>query len=312
MCYVMIVLGLLGRLFGWHLIWSMSTMMWGPPKRRKRSGWSFLLRAFANGCSAMTGTEAVSNGIPAFKEPKSHNAALTLVAMGIILAPSSSASFLAVHFHVVYWEAEGKTANAVIDQISGAVFGKTGTWAIGYYLTQFFTAAILVLAANTSYADFPRLSSILARDRYLPKQFSNLGDKLVFNNGILMLGVFAALLIVAKNGSVDALIPLYAIGVFLAFTLSQTGMVVHWLKLRQRLADQGGDQRRGRGGHIPGAVDIAFEKFLEGAWVVMVLIALARADVPRHPQPLSGSGAAAQTGQLSAARRRRSKIRCWC
>ena len=114
---------------------------------------------------------------------------MTLVAMGVILGTVFlGISGLAMRLHVVYWENGTQTAHAVIDQISGAVFGKKGTWALGYYLTQFFTAAILVLAANTSFADFPRLSSILARDRYLPKQFSNLGDKLVFNNGIFILG----------------------------------------------------------------------------------------------------------------------------
>ena len=276
MCYVMIAIGLLGPLFGWKPQMQYVNHDWGPTKAAETFGLVILLRAFANGCSAMTGTEAVSNGIPAFKEPKSKNAALTLVAMGIILGTIFlGVSYLAMKLHVVYWESEGKTANAVIDQISGAVFGKTGVGAIGYYVTQFFTAAILVLAANTSFADFPRLSSILARDRYLPKQFSNLGDKLVFNNGIFILGLFAALLVVAKKGSVDALIPLYAIGVFLAFTLSQSGMVMHWLKLRQP-----GWQLKAAINGVGAAatflvlMDIAFEKFLEGAWAVIVLIGL--------------------------------------
>ena len=276
MCVLMIVIGIFGPLVGWPLHKEFVNESWGPVKSGETFGFLVLARAFANGCSAMTGTEAVSNGIPAFQEPKSKNAALTLVAMGVILGTIFlGISYLAMHYHVVYWEAEGKTANAVIDQISGNIFGKSGTWAVGYYLTQFFTAAILVLAANTSFADFPRLSSILARDRYLPKQFSNLGDKLVFNNGIFILGLFAALLIVVKNGSVDALIPLYAIGVFLAFTLSQSGMVVHWWHLRQP-----GWQVKmlinGIGAFATFAVllDIAIEKFAEGAWAVMVLIAL--------------------------------------
>ena len=274
MCYVMIALGILGPLVGWHYHREFINQDWGAGKAAGTFGLVVLLRAFANGCSAMTGTEAVSNGIPAFQEPKSRNAALTLVAMGVILGTIFlGVSWLAVHFHVVYWEADGKTANAVIDQISGAVFGKEGKWAIGYYLTQFFTAAVLVLAANTSYADFPRLSSILARDRYLPKQFSNLGDRLVFSNGIWILGLLAALLVWKFNGSVDALIPLYAIGVFLAFTLSQSGMVIHWYKIKDK------------GWHVKAAIngmgavatflvlcDIAYEKFLEGAWAVMVLI----------------------------------------
>jgi amino acid transporter len=276
MCYVMIALGLLGPLFGWHMHTEYINELWGPSQSGEALGLVVLARAFAQGCSAMTGTEAVSNGIPAFQQPKSRNAALTLIAMGVILGTIFlGISWLAMNLHVVYWEDHGKTANAVIDQISGAIFGKTGTWAIGYYLTQFFTAAILVLAANTSYADFPRLSSILARDRFLPKQFANLGDKLVFNNGILVLAFFAALLIVAKKGSVDALIPLYAIGVFLAFTLSQSGMVRHWFNLR---ATEKGWQVKaainGIGALATFAVliDIAVEKFTEGAWYVMVLI----------------------------------------
>src|SRR5581483_8895402 len=191
MCYVMIALGLIGPLFGWTFHPEYVNQTWpGSADAARHAATTFgivvLLRAFANGCSAMTGTEAVSNGIPAFREPKSRNAALTLVAMGVILGTVFlGISWLAMNLHVVYWEEHGQTANAVIDQISGAVFGKTGKWAFLYLTTQFFTAAILVLAANTSYADFPRLASILARDRFLPKQLANLGDKLVFNNGIL-------------------------------------------------------------------------------------------------------------------------------
>lgn len=273
MCYVMIGLGLLGPLIGWHYHMEYVTTTWNATKSMETFGILVLLKAFANGCSAMTGTEAVSNGIPAFKEPKSQNAALTLVAMGIILGTIFlGISYLAVRFHVVY---QGSETPAVIDQLSGAIFGKKGTWALGYYLTQIFTALILVLAANTSFADFPRLASILAHDRYLPKQLSNLGDKLVFNNGILLLGVFASLLIWVKKGDTDALIPLYAVGVFTAFTLSQAGMVRHWFKLQ----DKGWHVKaviNGLGAFTTGLVlmDIAFEKFKEGAWVVIVLVVL--------------------------------------
>ena len=274
MCYAMIAIGLLGPLVGWRFHPEYVNQSWGPTQAVETFGIVVLLRAFANGCSAMTGTEAVSNGIPAFRAPKSRNAALTLVAMGFLLGTIFlGISFLAMKFHVVYWEANGKTANAVIDQLSGNIFGKTGPWSFAYVITQISTALILVLAANTSFADFPRLASILARDGFLPKQLSNLGDKLVFNNGILLLGVFAALLIVLKKGSVDALIPLYAIGVFLAFTLSQTGMVVHWKKEAGR-----GWQRKalinGIGAVATFAVllDIAFEKFADGAWAIMVLL----------------------------------------
>ncbi len=276
MCYVMIAIGIFGHWFGWTAHTNYVNQNWGPEKAAETFGLVVLLRAFAQGCSAMTGTEAVSNGIPAFKEPKSQNASITLVAMGVILGSIFlGISWLAMNLHVVYWEYKGQTANAVIDQISGAVFGKTGTWAVGYYVTQFFTAAILVLAANTSFADFPRLSSILAHDRFLPKQLSNLGDKLVFTNGIVLLGLFAGLLIVAKNGSVDALIPLYAIGVFLAFTLSQSGMVKHWYKLRNKNWQiKAAINGTGAVATFIVLIDIAYEKFMDGAWAVIVLIVL--------------------------------------
>jgi hypothetical protein len=178
-------------------------------------------------------------------------------------------------FHVVYWENGGNTAPAVIDQLSGAIFGKTGGWSWAYVTTQIFTALILVLAANTSFADFPRLSSILARDGFMPRQLSNLGDKLVFNNGIIVLGVLSALLIVAKNGSVDLLIPLYAIGVFLAFTLSQAGMVRHWINCKEQRW-QLKAAINGLGAAATGIVllDIATEKFLDGAWLVIILVVL--------------------------------------
>ncbi len=282
MCYVMIGVVLIGPFLGWvpHMHEINAVYDQWPAESAKQSAAAFtavvMLRAFANGCSAMTGTEAVSDGIPAFQEPKAKNAALTLAAMGIILGSIFiGVTWLAMHFHVVYWEAEGKTAPAVIDQISGAVFGKSGTFSFAYLLTQFFTAAVLVLAANTAYADFPRLASFLARDRFAPKQFANLGDKLVFNNGIMLLGLFAAVLIVIKQGHVDALIPLYATGVFTAFTLSQSSMVMRWNKLK----GPGWRQKAFINGF--GAVTtaivlgfIVFEKFKEGAWIVIVLIVL--------------------------------------
>lgn len=281
MCYLMIALGILGPLVGWKFHPEYVNQEWPQELAHARSaaeglGIAVLLRAFANGCSAMTGTEAVSNGIPAFREPKSRNAALTLVGMGVILGTIFiGISWLTTQFHVVYWEGGGKTAPAVIDQLSGAIFGKVGPFSALYLITQAATAGILVIAANTSYADFPRLASILARDGFMPKQLSALGDKLVFNNGILLLGVFAGLLIVMKGGNVDALIPLYALGVFLAFTLSQSGMVIHWRKeggpgwVRKALIN-------GLGAVATFIVllDIAVEKFAEGAWMVIILIVL--------------------------------------
>ncbi len=191
-------------------------------------GLALLLNAFARGCSAMTGTEAISDGVPAFQKPESRNAALTLVAMGVILAGLFvGISVLAVRLGVHYVEG----SPPVIDQLNSAVFGKGSPF---YYILQGATVAILVLAANTSFADFPRLSSILARDGYMPRQLANLGDKLTFSNGILVLGVFASTLVIAFGGNTDRLIPLYAIGVFIAFTLSQTGMVFRWKRLRGR------------------------------------------------------------------------------
>ena len=285
LCYLMIALGLFGGIVGWHAhmeqindVYAHVPDEWKNTQRNVGAvGILVLMRAFANGCSAMTGTEAVSNGIPAFQEPKSKNAAQTLLAMGIILGTLfMGVSFLATRLHVVYYDG----APAVIDQISGAVFGKTGAMSLLYLLTQFFTAAILVLAANTSFADFPRLSSILARDSFLPKQFHKLGDRLVYSNGILILGIFAGVLLVVKRGNVDALIPLYATGVFTAFTLSQAGMVHHWLKLK-------GDPEAGKGWQWRMAVNglgafvtfvvlctILIEKFREGAWISVLLTAL--------------------------------------
>ncbi len=282
MCAIMILVPFIGPVLGWkpHLEEIQQVYRDWPPEQAKHSMQTFgalvLLRAFANGCSAMTGTEAVSDGIPAFQEPKSKNAALTLLNMGLILGSIFiGVTWLAMRFHVVYWEAGGKTAPAVIDQISGAVFGKTGTWSFAYLVTQFFTAAVLVLAANTAYADFPRLASFLARDRFAPKQFANLGDKLVFNNGIVILGVFAAILIIAKKGQVDALIPLYATGVFTAFTLSQSSMVMRW----RRLKGPGWMRKACINGF--GALTtlivlsfVVYEKFKEGAWIVLMLIAV--------------------------------------
>jgi amino acid transporter len=186
-----------------------------------------LLGAFSNGCSALTGVEAISNGVQAFKNPESKNASRTLVAMAVLLGimflgTSVLAYLFGVHPH------EDET---VISQFARHIFIGPMGWF--YYVVQAATAAILVLAANTAFADFPRLSSLLARDRFLPRQFANRGDKLVFSNGIIILAVFSSILIVVFAGDTSRLIPLYAVGVFLSFTLSQAGMVRHWLKVRR-------------------------------------------------------------------------------
>jgi len=181
-----------------------------------------LLGAFANGCAALTGIEAISNGVQAFKQPESKNAATTLSWMAaLLIGMFLGASVLSYFFHVHPREHE-----TVISQIARVVF--TGRFGWFYYVVQATTAAILILAANTSFAGFPRLSSLLARDRYLPRQLANLGDRLVFSNGIILLAAFSGLLVWAFRGDTSRLIPLYAVGVFLSFTLSQAGMVVHW------------------------------------------------------------------------------------
>ncbi|MCC6484614.1 MAG: APC family permease [Armatimonadetes bacterium] len=193
------------------------------------------LKAFASGCAAMTGTEAVADGVPAFRKPQPRNAALTLVMMASIMTfLIGGFSLLSTRLHVVYWSTEHQHANAVVEQLSGAIFGSHagGLRAVLYWTMQASTAGILLVAANTAFADFPRLAYFMSRDRFLPRQLANLGDKLVFSNGIGLLGILAIVLIVAFHGSVDALIPLYALGVFTAFTLSQSGMARHWIKLK--------------------------------------------------------------------------------
>lgn len=188
-----------------------------------------LLGAFSNGCAALTGIEAISNGVQAFKKPEADHAAQTLVWMAVLLATMFLGTSVLAYLYGVHPH-ENET---VISQFARLMF--TGGMGWFYYLVQGATAAILVLAANTAFADFPRLSSLLARDRFLPRQFANRGDKLVFSNGIIILAIFSSLLVVAFGGDTSRLIPLYAVGVFLSFTLSQTGMVRHWLKERSEL-----------------------------------------------------------------------------
>jgi amino acid transporter len=188
-----------------------------------------LLGAFANGCAALTGIEAISNGVQAFKQPESKNAAATLSWMAVLLITMFMGASLLAHLFNIH-PSEHET---VISKIARIVF--TGHFGWFYYVVQATTAAILVLAANTSFAGFPRLSSLLARDRFLPRQLANLGDRLVFSNGIVLLAVFSALLVWAFGGDTSRLIPLYAVGVFLSFTLSQAGMVIHWRREGQAL-----------------------------------------------------------------------------
>jgi len=192
-----------------------------------------LLGAFSNGCVALTGIEAISNGIPAFKQPEARNAARTLTWMAVLLTTMFvGTSVMAYFYHVHPHENE-----TVISQFARIIF--TGPMGWFYYVIQGTTALILILAANTSFADFPRLSSLLARDRFMPRQFATRGDRLVFSNGIIILAIFSALLVAAFGGDTSRLIPLYAVGVFLSFTLSQAGMVRHWLKAGRALRSAG-------------------------------------------------------------------------
>jgi amino acid transporter len=225
-----------------------------------------LLTAFSNGCTAMTGVEAVSNGVPAFKPPESKNAASTMVMMAVLsITMFVGITLLAHGYHVVPSEQE-----TVVSQIARGVFGGRG-WP--YYAVQAATMLILVLAANTAYADFPRLASILARDRYVPRQLMNQGDRLAFSNGIIGLSVFASVLLFAYGGDTHSLIPLYMIGVFVSFTLSQAGMVVHWRKLKGP-GWKTSAFINGLGAAVTGIVlvVVALTKSREGAWIILLLI----------------------------------------
>jgi amino acid transporter len=228
-------------------------------------GLFLLLRAFASGCTALTGVEAVSDGVPAFKPPEAANARIVLTWLGgTLITLFLGITFLAYDLGVTPLEHE-----TVVSQLGRRIFG-TGFL---YYEIQGVTMLILLLAANTSFADFPRLSFFLARDRFIPRQFANQGDRLVFSNGILILGGLAAILLVIFRGSTHALIPLYAVGVFISFTLSQTSMVRRWLHRRE----EGWWWRaavNGFGALVTAIVllTIAITKFTHGAWIVVLLI----------------------------------------
>jgi amino acid transporter len=266
-----------------------------------------LMRAFAAGCTALTGVEAISNGIPAFRKPESKNAAATLTWMAIIMTTLIlGTGFLAYKLNAHPVGAEETLVSAMARHTFGSGFF--------YYGIQAATAAILVLAANTSFADFPRLASLLAADRFLPRQFANRGDRLVFSNGVVILALLSIVLIVIFKGQEQAMLPLYAVGVFLSFTLSQSGMVIHWLRERKteeakaRILKQEAEQsfhrtedpsaatharerlralERDKGGNwflstiINGAgavitfvvlIVLTVTKFTHGAWAVIVLI----------------------------------------
>jgi hypothetical protein len=234
-----------------------------------------LLKAFSSGATALTGVEAISNGVPAFRRPQARNAAATLAAMGAIaITLFLGISWLATHIDGVIASDE----RSVPSQIASAVLGDGS---IGFYIVQFFTALILILAANTAYQDFPRLASILARDRYMPSQFVNRGDRLVFSNGVIILGVLSSLMIWIFDASLTSLIHLYVVGVFTSFTLSQAGMVRHWIAEGRRGDAQGHGWRVSIVINAVGCVVTAIvlavvilTKFADGAWLSILIMSL--------------------------------------
>jgi amino acid transporter len=304
---VMIVTGLLRHVFGAGLDAESAGYSITPePGFEQVTGLAlvfFVLRAFASGCTALTGVEAIANGVPAFKPPKSRNAATTLALMGGIAATMfSGVTALALFADVQYAEhpcdlvgftaCETEPQRTVIAQIASAVFG--GPTSPGFFYIQAVTALVLILAANTAFNGFPLLGSVLAQDRFLPRQLHTRGDKLVYSNGILLLAGFAALLIAAFQADVNRLIQMYIVGVFTSFTIGQWGMVRHW---NRELRSETDPQARARirrsqainavGGTLTTVVllIIIVTKFTRGAWLVLlvmpVLFLLMRA-INRH------------------------------
>jgi len=234
-------------------------------------GLVLLVRAFAAGCTALTGIEAISDGVPAFKKPEWVNARVTLTVMAVLLTIMFlGLTFLARQYIALPPHAENP--ETVLSQIGRGVFGGRG---LPYALLQAATATILVLAANTAYADFPRLISFLARDSFLPRQLGTLGDRLVFSNGIIVLAVAASILIVIFNATVTALIPLYAGGVFISFTIAQAGMVQRWRRRREP-GWQRGMIVNGIGAltTFVVALIVISQKFFLGAWLLLIIIPL--------------------------------------
>jgi amino acid transporter len=271
-------------------------------------------RAFAQGCTALTGVEAVSNGVPNFKRPKSRNAATTLTIMGL-LAVTMFAGITALasiaHVHIADDPAQlvgaprGYEQKTVIAQLGSAVFGHGS---ILFFLVQAFTAAILVLAANTAFNGFPILASILGGDGYLPRQFARRGDRLVFSNGIVILSLLAGALIWAFDASTTRLIQLYIIGVFVSFTLSQTGMVRHWGHELRRLSDPARRRaiHRSRAINFVGAtltglvlIIVLLTKFTHGAWIIVVtmpVVFLMMKAIHRHYRRIAAELSAGEDG----------------
>ncbi len=245
------------------------------------AGLFVILHSFSSGSSALTGTEAISNGVSAFRRPQGKNASQTLTLLGVIAVTMIvGTAYLAYRTHPMP-SAGGKIS--VVAEMAKTIFpgSKPGSGGLMFYVVQSFTLLILVLAANTSFQGFPRLAALLARDRWIPRQFQNLGDRLVYSNGMFVLSAFAVILIAVYRANVDRLLQLYVVGVFTAFTLSQTGMVRYWL----RTAKEGGAQAEGWRWRMTinaiGAIAtglvlviVVVTKFVEGAWIVIVSIPL--------------------------------------
>ena len=240
------------------------------PKQVGSIGLILFLQAFASGCTALTGVEAVSNGIPNFRDPAQKNAKKVLLRLGlVVLFMFGGISYLATMYHGVPNEKV-----TLVAQIALMVFGN-GAFKFMFIAVQASTALILIMAANTAYADLPLLLSLIAKDGYAPRQFNKRGKRLSFSNGIILLCLGASMLVIGFNGLTDALLPLYAVGVFLSFTLSQTGMLTRWFRLktpgwRHKAVING----IGALMTLFTVVDIAAEKFMLGAWVVIILIPL--------------------------------------
>ena len=298
----LIVVGAMRLASGHHLV--AQSAHWHVRRTQDYAGLALVflvLRAFASGCTALTGVEAISNGVPAFQKPKSRNAATTLALLGgiaVTMFAAVTVFALVSHVHVAERAGQyvGKPADVVpktvIAQVGAAVFG--GQSSIGFFYLQFVTALILVLAANTAFNGFPVLASILARDGYMPRQLHTRGDRLAFSNGILLLSLFAILLIVSFHASPTRLIQLYIVGVFVSFVNSQTGMIRHWNRNLPLTTDPARRRQmhRSRVINSVGAVVtslvlviILVSKFRAGAWiavVAMVVLFTMMRSIRRH------------------------------
>ncbi len=266
--FILCMLAIVGKgLFDWLMGTGQATSNASIPTELPASlTWFILLKAFSSGCSAVTGVEAISNAVPYFKSPSQRNAKLTMLTLGVLLAIIFGGVTMLSQVYNIHPDPTG--TKSVLSLVAEDAFGR----GVFYYIIQFATMMILVLAANTSFNGFPILGSIMAQDKNMPRMFSNRGERLAFNYGIVTLGILASVLLIVFGGRTEALIPLYAIGVFLSFTLAQFGLVLKWRKDKSQ-----GWQRKaiinGIGGVITFFVVIIFSitKFAEGAWIVLII-----------------------------------------